>query len=90
MFIKGYLPQAWVFITEKETITFYVDRGGKAYVESGSFNNPDVTITIDHDYLCEALRTRQQPSFGYKTLDVRAHTQKGQTAFNYLRGQLGL
>ena len=51
-FIKPYLPQHWVFITEQETITFMVDKKGNTSLADGESEAPDVTIKIDHDFLC--------------------------------------
>ena len=44
MFVSGYLPQAWVFVTEAEAVTFLVDSRGNASVVAGRGPNPDVTI----------------------------------------------
>lgn len=88
--IGGYLPQNWVFKTEFETITFYVDRKGSASVKDEDSGNPDVTIEVDHDFLAEALKTRIKPSFEPKQLNITCHTQKGKTAFDFLKGKLGL
>ena len=88
--IKGYLPQTWVFQTELETIAFSVDKKGNAITTEGACQAPDVTITIDHDYLAAALKERKKPEFDYKQFDVKFHTGKGETAFNYLRKRLGL
>lgn len=88
--IKGYLPQDWVFITEHETITFSVDKKGNAITTEGASQAPDVSISIDHDYLAAALKDRKKPDFDYKKFEVKFHTGKGETAFNYLRKRLGL
>ena len=89
-FIKPYLPQHWVFITEQEAITFMVDKKGNASVAEGESETPDVTIKIDHDFLCQALETRKRPDFEPKNFDVTFQTEKGKTAFGYLRKHLGL
>ncbi|MDO9538097.1 MAG: hypothetical protein Q7J68_07245 [Thermoplasmata archaeon] len=88
--VKGYLPQSWVFKTEIETITFHVDKKGNASVISGMGEEPDVTVSIDHEYLAAALTTREKPGFECKNLDIKFHTGKGQTAFGFLRKRLGL
>lgn len=90
IFVKGFLPQNWVFNTESETVTFSVDTNGNASVMIGNHSTPDVTIDIDHDYLSTALRTRTTPPFQYKQFKITFHTSKGKTAFNYLRKRLGL
>lgn len=88
--VRSYLPQHWVFITELETVTFAVNSNGNASIISGESQSPDVTIEIDHDYLCTALKTKQSPSFNPRNFNVSFQTQKGKTAFNYLRKHLGL
>jgi hypothetical protein len=88
--VKGYLPQGWIFITELETFTFSVDKKGNAIATEGAGEAPDVTISIDHEYLAAALKERKKPDFEYKNFDVKFHTGKGETAFNYLRKRLGL
>lgn len=88
--VKGYLPQDWVFITEQETVTFSVDKKGNAAAKEGASQAPDVSISIDHDYLAAALKERKKPDFEYKTFEVKFHTGKGETAFGYLRKRLGL
>ena len=89
-FIKPYLPQHWVFITESETITFMVEKKGNTSVVDGESETPDVTIKIDHDFLCQALKTRERPDFEPSNYDISFQTKKGETAFNYLRKHLGL
>ena len=89
-FIRAYLPQEWVFKTENETITFSVDRNGNASVRIGTGSKSDVTINIDHEYLSTALTTRSQPSFQPKKNNVKFHTSKGRTAFNFLKKKFGL
>ncbi len=87
---KGYLPQAWVFETGEETITFHVDKKGNASTDSVADPKPDVIIRIDHDYLAKALGTRSRPDFEPKVLEYIFHTGKGETAFGYMRKRLGL
>jgi hypothetical protein len=89
-FIRGHLPQSWVFRTEKETVTFSVDKKGNAVVKEGAEENPDVTIDLDHGYLVEALKTRKQPEKLSEKNDIRFHTKKGETAFNFLKKRFGL
>lgn len=89
-FIKGYLPQQWVFRTEKETVTFSVDKKGIASVKEGEVKEPDVTIEIDHEFLVAALKSRSQPEKSPEKNEIEFHTTKGETAFNFLKKQLGL
>jgi hypothetical protein len=88
--VKGYLPQKWIFRTDSETVTFSVAKAGTASVEAGEGSPPDVIITIDHDYLLEALKTRRRPGFQPRNINVEFKTGKGQTAFNYIGKELGL
>jgi hypothetical protein len=90
IFVRGYLPQRWVFKTEKETVTFSVDKNGNTSVKNGAGSKPDVTINIDYEYLSTALTTQSQPSFQPKKNNVKFHTSKGKTAFNFLRDRFGL
>lgn len=89
-FIRGYLPQSWVFRTEKETVTFTVDKKGNAFVEEGEVEDPDVTIEIDHEFLVEALKTRAQPEKPPEKTEIKFLTTKGETAFNLLKKRFGL
>ena len=89
-FIRGYLPQSWVFRTEKETVTFSVDKKGITAVKEGAVEEPDVTIEIDHEFLVEALKSRSQPEKAPEKNDIEFHTTKGETAFNFLKKRFGL
>jgi len=86
--VRAYLPQTWVFRTEKETASFTVDKAGSVNVAEGSAANPDVTIETRHERLIAALTKRATVRPGEVT--VTPHTSKGKTAFEYLRGRLGL
>lgn len=88
--VRNYLPQAWVFVTEEETISFTVDRNGNVKTVAGAPNPPDVIIQSDHAYLSEALRTRSKPKSGPKVWEIKFKTSKGETAFGFLRKRLGL
>jgi len=91
MIVRGYLPQNWVFETESESTTLTVDTGGNASVLSGASQFRDVTIRWHHDLLRSVLQTRNRSSIPYGQVpQVICHTQKGQTAFNFLRQRLGL
>jgi hypothetical protein len=89
-FIRGYLPQNWIFKTEKETVTFTVDKKGNAVVKEGEEEDPDVTIELDHDYMVQALKTKSQPEGDPKKREIKFHTSKGETAFNLLKKRFGL
>ncbi len=89
-FIRGYLPQSWVFRTEKETVTFTVDKKGNAAVKEGDVEDPDVTIELDHEFLVEALKSRVQPEKPPEKSEIKFLTSKGETAFNLLKKRFGL
>jgi len=88
--VRGYLPQTWVFRTEQEVASLTVDRDGAVRVADGAAVHPDVTIETTHDRLVAALETRSRAKVPPGALTVTAHTSKGKTAFDYLRGRLGL
>jgi len=88
--VRGYLPQAWVFRTEHEAVTLHVDRSGNASVSRGISPNSDVIIEWAHELLSTTLRTRSRPSVVSNPPKVSLQTQKGATAFNFLRGRFGL
>ena len=89
-FIKSYLPQSWVFKTEKEIVTFCVDAKGNATVKDGEGDEPDVTIEIDHDFLVEALKSRRQPESSPEKQEINFRSTKGEAAFNFLKKRFGL
>jgi hypothetical protein len=89
-FIRGYLPQNWVFKTEKETVTFTVDKKGNATVKEEEEENPDVVVELDHDFMVQALKTRSQPEGDPNKKEIEFHTSKGETAFNLLKKRFGL
>jgi hypothetical protein len=88
--IQSYLPQVWVFQTEDETASLLVDKMGVVTVVEGAAPRPDVTVEIPRVRLVAALTTRNKASVPPGPLTVTPHTVKGKTAFDYLRGRLGL
>lgn len=91
MIARAFLPQFWVFQTEVETATFMVDSHGNAFAQAGGVPQADVTIRWSHDLLESVLRTRSRtsvPDGAHPT--VQTHTPKGEAAFSFLRGRLGL
>jgi hypothetical protein len=88
--VRAYLPQTWVFVTEREKASLIVDKAGAVRVTSGAAASPDVTIETAHDRLLAALRTRSRSAVPPGPLTVTPHTSKGKTAFDYLRSRLGL
>ncbi|HTZ62067.1 MAG TPA: hypothetical protein VMC82_05455 [Thermoplasmata archaeon] len=88
--LRNYLPQAWVFETDAETVTLRVDASGHVTVGKGADPHPDVTIEIPHDRLAAALKTRDPAKVPPGPLSVTPHTAKGKAAFDYLRSRIGL
>jgi hypothetical protein len=88
--IRAYLPQAWEFRTEHETVTLEVDANGAVRVHAGPAAKPDVTIEIPKKRLVVALTTRRREAVPPGPLTATPHTTKGRAAFDYLRGRLGL
>lgn len=89
--VQGYLPQTWVFETEKDTATFIVDASGNAHAEIGAKAGRDVTVRWQYDFLARVLRTRSHASIpGGIRPTIMFHTRKGRAAFNYLRKEIGL
>jgi len=88
--VRAYLPQTWEFRTEKEVASLSVDRAGVVSVAPGTAAKPDVTIEVGHDRLVTALTSRSRDAVAPGELKVTPHTSKGKTAFDYLRGRLGL
>jgi len=89
-FVRAYLPQTWVFRTEKEVASLTVDRAGAVTVAPGAPAHPDVTIEAHLEQLSAALASRSRSSISPGDLRVTPHTSKGKTAFEYLRGRIGL
>jgi hypothetical protein len=89
-FVKAYLPQTWVFQTEEGAASLVVDAMGRVAVEPGAAKAPDVTIEVGYERLRTGLLTRRKESTAPGPLNVTPHTAKGRTAFDYLRGRLGL
>lgn len=90
MFVRGYLPQAWVVKTENETVTFHVDTAGNARAVTGLPRQPDVTIQGSHRAISAALQQDRATAAQYANeLRVSTHTNKGATAWGFLRKELG-
>ncbi len=89
-FVRAYLPQTWEFRTEEGTASLAVDAAGHVTVQPGAAAAPDVTIEVGFERLRTGLTTRRKESTAPGPLNVIPHTAKGRTAFDYLRGRLGL
>lgn len=91
MFIVGYLPQTWAFVTEDGSAALSVDQKGTVVAELGAPPSPDVTVEWGHDALVAALlRQKRAPAASDPKLRVTPHTPKGKTAYEFLRGRFGL
>ena len=88
--IRGYLPQKWIFATSEEVVTFCVDKDGNASILDDVVQDPDVMIKISHDHLVQILETRSAPDSEPDYLNITFQTDKGRTAFGYLRKRFGL
>lgn len=88
--VRAYLPQTWVFRTEAESVVLSVDRDGRFRVATGAADSPDVTIETSHDRLAAALRTRRRDQVPPGPFRAVPHTEKGRTAYGFLRERLGL
>lgn len=87
---QAYLPQAWVFRTEKEVATFRVEKDGTVAVSEGAARAADVTVEVPLRRLASALRAPSRDAIPAGELKVTPHTAKGKTAFDYLRSRLGI
>lgn len=88
--VRAYLPQRWVFQTEEGAATLNVAPDGSTSVTAGAEPQPDVTIRIGHAKLAAALSQRRAGGLPPGPVDVKAHTSKGQAAFDFARRRLGL
>ena len=89
-FVRPYLPQRWVFVTERETASLVVEVSGSVSAVAGVAAPPDVTVKIPYDRLRVALTTRNRVAVPPGPLEVVPHTDKGRTAFQFVRSRLGL
>ena len=88
--LRAYLPQVWVFATDHGTASLVVSTSGTVAVSSGASESPDVTIHVPYARLEAAIRSRGRETVPPDAIVVSAHTVKGKTAFDRLRGRLGL
>jgi len=86
--LRAYLPQVWVFVTDRGTASLRVAPDGSASVVPGPLAPADVTIEVGHARLEAALAGRADA--GGTPPRVTTHSAKGKAAFDYLRGRLGL
>ena len=89
--VSSYLPQNWVFETEIESCTLFVDTEGNARVLMNSGPDRDVTVQWKHNSLLALLESRSVGSVQSGDYpNIIAHTHKGRTAFIMLRKRFGL
>ncbi len=87
---RSYLPQAWEFRTERETVGLHVDKDGHVSVAAGAVAHPDLTVEMAEAGLVAALKRRGPARGPPEGLKVTPHTAKGKAAFDYLRSRIGL
>ncbi len=87
--VRGYLPQSWVFETESEIITFHVDSNGNARTLVGASGQRDITVRGPGSDLSIVLGNHQIPPGAEQRIKIIHHTEKGRTAWNYLKGRFG-
>ena len=74
--IRAYLPQAWIFTTEAETVTLYVDAEGNVSVGGGRASSPDVIVQGTNAALGAALDTRKAAMVPPGSIKARPMTSK--------------
>lgn len=88
--VRTYLPQRWVFVTDDGTASLVVGRDGRFAASAGAVETPDVTVETSHAKLRAALVGRDRSKVPSGPMKVTPHSEKGRTAFTFLRGRLGL
>jgi hypothetical protein len=88
--IRRYLPQAWAFKTDVETVTLHVDPDGHVSVRSGGSPNPDVLVKGSSAALSAALSLRNPAMVPAGSIEATSLTSKGQMAFQFLRSRFGV
>jgi len=87
--VRGYLPQAWIFETEDEKVTFFVDSDGNARTIEGAVDNPDVGIRGPSEDMAVVLRDRQMPEGAGQRILYKHYTSKGRAAWTFLKNRFG-
>jgi len=88
--VRGYLPQIWTIKSDSESTTLTVDSNGNVRVTAGGASRPDVTIEASHRLASAALSGDMMAAELYRDeARVTTHTQKGATAWEFLRRRLG-
>jgi hypothetical protein len=86
--VRGYLPQDWAVITEEGVVNIQADVDGNIRVRGGPAAARDGEVRIAHDLLANGMRGRTRPP--RDSYQVTFLSEKGKTAFDYLRGSFGL
>lgn len=87
--MRSYLPQVWVFASEKEEASLIVDRHGSVTVSPRAVTPTDVTVRARHATLLQVLTRGRGRGFRTKDFEVTVHTRPGRVAFDFLRRRLG-
>lgn len=90
--LRAYLPQRWVVEADADRLEISVDRLGKCALAPAPPDGPapDVTIRIGHDALRAALDHGTRPGSAAGPYSVVFGSEKGETAFRFLRSRFGL
>ena len=92
LFVRGYLPQTWVFDTGIERVSLIVDVNGNVRVSSEGVEPADVLVTATHHTISTALEAanglRSKESVVRGPTNARFSTAKGEAAFNFLKDKL--
>jgi hypothetical protein len=89
-FVRAYLPQVWVFETEKDSATVRVETSGSVTVSPTSAPSPDVSIHAPKALLQKILTSRTRPETVPEDVRIVPHTTKGRVAFDQVRARFGL
>lgn len=87
--IRRYLPQVWNISTDREKAYVIVDAHGTTRAYKGLGAAPDVTIRGNYAVVCHTLHTRSRAGAPPGDVQVVTNTEKGETAFQFVRGRLG-
>jgi len=89
-FVRAYLPQVWVFETDRDSASVRVDTTGSVTVTPGPTASPDVTIHAPKARLEKMMAARTRPASLPADVKVVPHTTKGRVAFDQVRARFGL
>lgn len=86
-YMAKYLPQTWVFETEKEVFTLFIYNETNVTFSGTESRDPDVWIYTTGVTLSNALQSNAKPKWQWH---VMFNTKKGEAAYTYMRGKFGL